>query len=291
MKELLCHLLFPRESNHHRAKFLHHQSIVFLIILLFLGQFFLNFVKFNFPTVLGLKIDISSQELLSHTNQKRQAQGLSPLILSEDLSKAAYLKAADMFKKDYWAHTSPDGVTPWYYFKTVRYNYEYAGENLARGFTTSESIVNAWMTSQSHRENMLSTNYEEVGFAIVQGKLSGEETTLVVEMFGGKNKQQLVAKKSGTQKISSAYNISQEQTPSFVSGASSLAFNAFIDSSMLFKNISFWIIALFIIVLLLDMLIVERKKIVRFVGHNLDHIAFFSMLLFVIILFGRGILL
>ncbi len=64
------------------------------------------------------------------------------------------------------------------------YQYEFAGENLAKNFIFSQAVVDAWMASPSHRENILRNDYTEVGYAIVNGVLNGEETTLVVQMFG-----------------------------------------------------------------------------------------------------------
>src|SRR5207253_1856778 len=108
--------------------------------------------------------NISTDALLTFTNQKRQDDGIAPLHISSELSSAASAKAADMFAKDYWAHNSPDGTTPWFFFQKVGYNYVYAGENLAKDFDNSEGVINGWMGSPSHRENMLNGKYDEVGF-------------------------------------------------------------------------------------------------------------------------------
>ena len=58
------------------------------------------------------------------------------------------------------------------------------GENLARGFNSASDVINAWMNSPEHRQNVLSPNYQNVGFAVATGNLSGEDTVLVVEMLG-----------------------------------------------------------------------------------------------------------
>src|SRR5258706_10350524 len=89
-----------------------------------------------------------------------------------------------MFAKDYWAHIAPDGTTPWSFIKGAGYNYVYAGENLARGYFSASDVVNAWMASPEHRENMLSSKFADVGFSAQNGKLTGEDTVLVVEMLG-----------------------------------------------------------------------------------------------------------
>src|SRR5204863_2082531 len=117
----------------------------------------------------------------------RRQNGAGDLTISNELSRAASDKASDMFAKNYWAHNAPDGTTPWVFIKSSGYEYIYAGENLARGFTTSQSVVDAWMASPEHKENMLSKNYKNVGFAVATGNLNGEDTVLVVEMLGSTN--------------------------------------------------------------------------------------------------------
>ena len=101
------------------------------------------------------------------------------------LTKAAALKADDMFSDNYWAHFAPDGTSPWYFYGKVGYSYTWAGENLARDFQTSAGVVAGWMASTAgHKENILNSNFTEVGVAVKNGVLQGEETTLVVQLFG-----------------------------------------------------------------------------------------------------------
>lgn len=239
------------------------------------------FLKTSFPQVLGISTDITSDKLLLLTNIKRQQNGAGPLVINDQLDEAAVAKTNDMFAENYWAHNSPSGNTPWVFIKNSGYSYVYAGENLARGFTKPDDVINAWMASPSHRENMLSTNYTDVGFAVKEGKLLGEDTVLIVEMFGNKtlaqNKSQTVAAAPITNTQSLVLN-SQAQRP-------------FIDSATFSKNFTVAIALLFIFILILDMVVVERKKVTRFVGHNLDHIFFFSVIILILIVIARGTIL
>jgi len=232
-------------------------------------------------------------------NQRRQAQGLSALVLNDRLSNAAYSKANDMFSKNYWAHNSPDGLTPWVFIKGSGYSYLYAGENLARGFSTSPEVVNAWMASPSHRDNILSQNYRDIGFAIVPGKLLGEDTVLVVEMFGASS--QPIAKKIETPKEAVQISVPLAETKEVVETpkkvfASSTVFasavknQSLIESVFLTRNIGILILSVFILALLLDMIVVERKKVIRLVGHNVDHILFLGGIMIIIIILARGII-
>lgn len=280
MRDFLSHLFIPQESNNHRAKILHHEILLVASIFFILGTFFISNVKKNFAEVLGVATNISASDLLKETNEIRKKQGFSELRMNNDLARAALNKAKDMFTKNYWAHNAPDGNTPWFFIKQSGYEYVYAGENLARGFSNSQEIVNAWMASPSHRANMLSSNYEEIGFAVVDGNLIGEDTTLVVEMFGSKNA--LEGKTFATKGISS---VPVKQV--FVQ---SVEKKPLINNYSFSWSVSLIILSAFIFILLLDMLIIERKKIARFVGHNTDHILFFIGLSILVLIFTKGII-
>ena len=277
MKNFLRHLFIPHESNNHRAKLLHHKILFFAVVILFFGSFALSSFRSHYPLVLGVTADITPEKLLTLTNQVREKNGLSVLSMDSELSIAAQNKASDMLSQNYWAHNAPDGKTPWVFIKAAGYNYVYAGENLARGFDNTDSVVNAWMASPTHRANVLSQNYKDVGFAVVKGKLNGEETVLVVEELGNKNQ-------SIAQNTPSSISI----PGSAIEGVS--LSKPLISSSMLSLNVDKIVIAIFILALILDMTVVGRKKILRFVGHNLDHIFFFLAFVLLINLLVRGVI-
>lgn len=323
MREFLHHLFLPRESNNHRAKLLHHKSLLIVIGLLLCGQLFLSYTEKEYSGVLGITANISTGELLSLTNQKRQEAGLAPLVLNDSLSQAAYKKAQDMLFKNYWSHNAPDGTTPWVFVKSSGYDYLFAGENLARGFTTAPDTISAWMNSPGHRDNMLSANYKDIGFAVVTGNLTGDETVLVVEMLGKRNADQ------NSQSIQAGNQIAVSQptstpvttlpsptvfaqqvvtpTPTIVipSPTPSLAINIspvdifvasvrsepLVDRKTFTKRLALIIALVFLAVLVADLAIISRNKIVRIVAHNIDHIIFISILLLSILIMGRGIIL
>ena len=72
MKDFFHHLFLPRESNNHRSKVLHHNFLLSIIIILLSVQLFVPAFKSKFPSVLGVSIDVSTQQLLLLTNQKRE---------------------------------------------------------------------------------------------------------------------------------------------------------------------------------------------------------------------------
>ena len=318
MKEILHHLFIPRESNNHRSKILHHQSLFLVILFLLTGLSALSFVQKSYPTVLGISANISIQDLLSQTNQKRQENGIAPLVLNSELTHAAEMIADDMLAKNYWAHVSPDGTTPWVFIKNAGYDYLYAGENLARGFTTAPDTVNAWMASPTHRENLLSPNFKEIGFAVKAGSLTGAETILVVQEFGSKyggTKEVdapavvAVAQASPIPTIgptfppAQAVVLSPQVLPSLNptpiekpvqsqdTMVAAIQNNPLVDSKSTKQNVALFILVLFIGIFVIDAIIIERKKIVRLVSHNLDHIIFLSVILIAAIIIGKGVIL
>lgn len=133
--------------------------------------------------------EISENALVELANRSREAVGLSPLRVNEKLKIAAENKGKHMFKEQYWAHYAPDGTSPWFFIIQAGYDYTYAGENLAKDFVTAEAVHEAWMNSPTHRDNILNPYYEDIGIAVVEGTLFGEQTTIVVQMFGSLNEK------------------------------------------------------------------------------------------------------
>lgn len=152
--------------------------VVLLLILKIFSVGLISNVPFNIYFA-----DITKSTLERLANQTRTSLGLAPLKPSTTLDKAAELKAEDMVKNQYFAHTSPQGATPWVWFKNAGYNYKYAGENLAIGFFDSIEVYNAWLNSPSHKQNLLNPNYKEIGTAVLPG-FGNNNTIVVVQLFG-----------------------------------------------------------------------------------------------------------
>jgi len=146
------------------------------------------FFAFLFWINLARAADITPGKVIQLTNEDRRNAGLANLRENEKLSRAADQKALDMLASDYFAHTSPKGVTPWKWIEKEGYDYNFAGENLAMDFTTSEKMNQAWLASPTHRANILSDRYTEIGVAAENGLINGHETAVVVQMFGSGDK-------------------------------------------------------------------------------------------------------
>lgn len=122
--------------------------------------------------------------LVDLANTDRSENQVRQLQVSPTLTAIAQAKANDMAAKSYFAHTSPDGHDPWYWFKQGGYLFSYAGENLAIDFSDSAAVEAAWMNSPTHRENLLNPNFTEIGIATAVGTYQGHQTTYVVQEFG-----------------------------------------------------------------------------------------------------------
>lgn len=118
------------------------------------------------------------------TNEERSDINAQPLRRSTTLDAAAKLKAEHMAKNQYFAHFAPDGTTPWHWFDEAGYVYAHAGENLAIHFTDSDEVVEAWMNSPTHRANIVSGKFTEIGVATAKGTYDGYDTVYVVQLFG-----------------------------------------------------------------------------------------------------------
>jgi uncharacterized protein YkwD len=131
-----------------------------------------------------LASDITAEKVIELVNIERQKRNAVALSHNETLSRVAEDKAKDMIEKNYFAHTSPEGKTPWYWYEKENYDYKYAGENLAINFVSAEKQMEAWMKSETHRKNILSENFTEMGVAVASGKIDGKDVIITVQEFG-----------------------------------------------------------------------------------------------------------
>ena len=157
-----------------------HKSKKILILKVFLGLA----IVFVFSVSLAWASDITIDTVIALVNKARTATNVAILKKNDLLQKAAERKAQDMIDHNYFAHISPQGKSPWDWINQSGYDYRYAGENLAINFTNAKDEQKAWMDSESHRKNILNSEYEDTGVAVKQGVIDGHETIVVVQMFG-----------------------------------------------------------------------------------------------------------
>ena len=156
-------------------------GMLFLTVLTFVGA---NLQAVLWRSSHWLVSTVLPAVVVSLTNEERANLSEAPLRRSAVLDAAAQMKANDMAKNQYFAHYAPDGTSPWYWFKQADYTFAYAGENLAIHFTDSSEVVDAWMKSPKHRENIVNNNYTEIGVGTAKGTYEGYDTVYVVQFFG-----------------------------------------------------------------------------------------------------------
>ncbi|MBU1102692.1 hypothetical protein KJ853_03505 [Patescibacteria group bacterium] len=128
---------------------------------------------------------LTQEGIIAHTNAKRAESGLPALLESLNLDASSAAKAEDMFKNQYFAHDSPDGLGVGDLAGVAGYDFLIIGENLALGnFENDQALVQAWMDSPGHRANILNANYQEIGVSVIKGVFEGKTTWLAVQHFG-----------------------------------------------------------------------------------------------------------
>ena len=122
----------------------------------------------------ALNIPQISQSVLSYesevirlVNEVRRENGLKALTANWELSRVARYKSQDMLNKGYFSHTSPTYGTPFQMIKAFGLSFRTAGENIARGYSTPQAVVNGWMNSSGHRANILNASYTQIGVGYV----------------------------------------------------------------------------------------------------------------------------
>lgn len=149
------------------------------------------FVQYAFiaPTAAEARLYTAQRferQLIVLANQTRYQQGLSALVVDDRLTAAAAAKARDMISRGYFGHFYQGG-TPWAFIDAAGYtDWKWAGENLAKNYRSPDQMMQAWLDSPSHRDNLLSNQFDRTGIATVAGKTpAGESVTVTVQLFAG----------------------------------------------------------------------------------------------------------
>lgn len=119
------------------------------------------------------------QQVIDLVNDIRTNYGLKKLTANWELSRVARYKSQDMHDNKYFSHTSPVYGSPFDMMKAFGLSYRSAGENIAKGYSTPQAVVNGWMNSSGHRENILNSSFMQIGVGYVS---SGDYWT---QMFIG----------------------------------------------------------------------------------------------------------
>lgn len=106
------------------------------------------------------------KEVLANVNAERKAHGLSALKLSSKLDKAAQSLACDNAARQTISHESSDGGTLKTRLRKAGYAFRTAAENTGRGFGSGARVVEWWMGSDKHRDNILLRKAKDAGIGI-----------------------------------------------------------------------------------------------------------------------------
>lgn len=107
-------------------------------------------------------------EVIRLVNEIRQENGLKALKANWELSRVARYKSQDMLDHKYFSHTSPTYGSPFQMIQSFGLSYRTAGENIAKGYSTPQAVVNGWMNSSGHRANILNASYTQIGVGYVK---------------------------------------------------------------------------------------------------------------------------
>lgn len=324
LENTLKHLFVPHPRNNHRPRLRQHSGLLGMIALILLFQVWLQVFAIVKPSVLGYSSNITPESILVYTNQARSRLGVPDLRLDSQLSEAARKKAYDMFERNYWAHITPTGEQPWSFITSTGYTYLYAGENLARDFGDPEAVVDAWMASPSHRENLVNSNYDDIGIAVESGDLNGVQTTLVVQMFGSRRVATSTSQLAGTSTTSSdSSEVAEKQveaSPTPVAATPTEMLKAVgktaelagldrdqagvkplnqevvnsgfkVNPLQVSKAIGLAVVVLLAVALIIDEAVMWQKKLGRVAGRSWAHLVFLMMTLGLLWLTQSGVIL
>src|SRR3989344_1023398 len=183
MVRFIKHLFLPLKANNFRPRILEWDYFGFLALFI-IGIKILSLVSFEQFLTGDIYNSISQSDLYTLTNQVRRENKVSILVPNPKLELAARMKLADMLQNNYFAHVSPSGITPWNWIGKAKYDYTVAGENLAMNFFNSDETMKAWLNSEFHKRNILLPEFRDMGIAVGSGVINGQNTTVVVQVFG-----------------------------------------------------------------------------------------------------------
>ncbi|MBI2019280.1 hypothetical protein HYS95_01255 [Candidatus Daviesbacteria bacterium] len=280
----------PHPDTHKKAHLLSWEGLVIYILIFILLQVSFSIVGFSKPGVLGISANIDQKKLIELTNIEREKMGLSRVVENEALDKAAVLKAQNMLSENYWAHFAPSGKSPWDFILGSGYKFTYAGENLAKNFYNSDDIVKAWMNSPTHRDNLLNGKYKDIGIAVVEGTLNGQQTTLIVQMFG--TTDMLAAKPAmevqGKQIAVPEQALDNQPRLGTAVIAQKPVVKPLLDPYAVSKTAGISVLVLITFLLIVDVWVLKKRGVFRFSSHHVAHMALLSLAAGSLIMSGPG---
>ena len=110
--------------------------------------------------------DISLQKkVISIVNKNRKKKGLEALTMDEKLMKAAQDRAKELTKS--FSHTRPNGTSCFTIFEKYKITPTASGENIAAGQRSAAAVMDSWMNSPGHKENIMNNRFKKIGVGLV----------------------------------------------------------------------------------------------------------------------------
>jgi len=91
---------------------------------------------------------------------------VEPVTLSCKLKKAALSHSRDMGDNNFFSHTGSDGLRVGYRVDAQDYDWLMVGENIARGYTSIEDVMKAWLDSPGHCSTIMGEDFEQTATAV-----------------------------------------------------------------------------------------------------------------------------
>lgn len=130
------------------------------------GTVYIRITLYNGKTA-QCKVTVSkdryAEKVFEIINDERAKAGKKPLAERADLTELANIRVKELVEK--FSHERPDGTSVFYMARERGIHYNFMGENIAAGQGTPETVMNAWMHSEGHRNNILNNSYSYVGIA------------------------------------------------------------------------------------------------------------------------------
>jgi uncharacterized protein YkwD len=122
---------------------------------------------------------------LSRVNEARRRANRPPVTASSALDAAAQSYAEEMHRRRFYSHRSPEGTAPADRASAAGYGaFAYMGENIAKGLFSADEVVERWLGSRGHQENILHPMAAEMGIGVAFGDTPDGFQVLWVQMFG-----------------------------------------------------------------------------------------------------------
>lgn len=103
-------------------------------------------------------------EAYAITNNYRSLVGVSPLTLDSSLIEAANVRAREISNS--FSHTRPNGSSCFTVLSELGISYGTAGENIAAGYSSSQSVMEGWRSSSGHYQNIISPKFKKIGIGV-----------------------------------------------------------------------------------------------------------------------------